>query len=330
MILKMKYDVIGIGYPLLDKVAKVSEDFIIRNGLTKSKMHLVSSEQSRKILSMLDERFVKNYPGGSAANSLVAVCRLGGNPLFLGMTGNDLNGDTYRNLIEEIGIVSDLKSCDKMQGTSVVMVTPDAERTMVTHLGAAMELSIENINLSNISNSKILHFAAYQLDGQKQAEAVFYSMEHAKRNNVLVSIDLADRALIERHRDKINMIIKDYADIIFANEDEAEKLTGKKPIEAVAEIKKFCKIAIVKIGEQGSLIMDKNGLHKIKGFKVDAINTTGAGDAYAGGFLYGISHGLNVKTSGKIASYVAAQVVASHDSMINRNLQQEIKNIIKE
>ena len=326
----MKYDVVGIGYPLLDKVIRVREDFIVKNGLTKSKMHLVSSEQSRKILSMLDEKSVKNYPGGSAANSLATVCRLGGNPLFLGMTGNDLNGNTYRNLIEEIGIMSDLKSCDKIQGTCVVMVTPDAERTMVTHHGAAMEFSKEHIDLSDISNSKIFYYSAYQLDGEKQKEAVFYAMEYAKKNNVLVSIDLADRALIERHRDKINMIIKDYADIIFVNEDEAEKLTGKKPIEAVEEIKKFCKIAIVKIGEKGSFIMDNDGLHKIKGFKVDAINTTGAGDAYAGGFLYGISHGLDVKTSGKIASYVAAQVVASHDSMINRSLKEEIKKIIKE
>ena len=151
----MKYDVVGIGYPLLDKVTKVSEDFIIRNGLTKSKMHLVSSEQSRKILSMLDEKSVKNYPGGSAANTLASVCRLGGNPLFLGMTGNDFNGNTYRNLIEEIGIVSDLKSCNEMQGTCVVMVTPDAERTMATHHGAAMELSKEDIDLSDVSNSKI-------------------------------------------------------------------------------------------------------------------------------------------------------------------------------
>ena len=328
--MKMKYDVVGIGYPLLDKVAKVSEDFIVKNGLTKSKMHLVSSEQSRKILSMLDEKSVKNYPGGSAANSLATVCRLGGNPLFLGMTGNDLNGNTYRNLIEEIGIMSDLKSCDKIQGTCVVMVTPDAERTMATCLGAGMNLTKEHINLDYISNSKILHIEAYQLDGEKQAEAVFYAMGYAKKNNILISIDLADPALIERHREKVNKIMKDYADIIFVNEDEAEKLTGKKPIEAVEEIKKFCKIAIVKIGEKGSLVMDNNGLHKIKGFKVDAINTTGAGDAYAGGFLYGISHGLDVKTSGKIASYVAAQVVASHDSMINRSLKEEIKKIIKE
>jgi len=209
------------------------------------------------------------------------------------------------------------------------MVTPDAERTMATCLGAGMNLTKNNINLDDINNSKVLHIEAYQLDGKKQAEAVFYAMEHAKKNNILISIDLADPALIERHRETVNKIIKDYADIIFVNEDEAEKLTGKKPIEAVEEIKKFCKIAVVKTGEKGSLVMDNSGLHKINGFKVNAINTTGAGDAYAGGFLYGISHGLDVKTSGKIASYVAAQVVTGHDSMIKRNLQEEIKEIIK-
>ena len=328
--MKMKYDVVGIGYPLLDKVVEVNDNFILKNGLMRNNMNLVNIEKSKKIISMLDNNLVTNSAGGSVPNTLASVCSLGGRSLFIGMIGNDVNAITYKKLVQEVGITPGFKSCNEIQGTSIIMVTPDAERTMATCLGAGMNLIKNDINLDEISNSKILHIEAYQLDGEKQTEAVFYAMEHAKRNNVLVSIDLADRALIERHRDKINMIIKDYADIIFANEDEAEKLIGKKPIEAVEEIKKFCKIAIVKIGEKGSLVMDDNSLHKIDGFKVNAINTTGAGDAYAGGFLYGISHGLDVKTSGRIASYVAAQVVASHDSMINRNLQEEIKNIIKE
>jgi len=327
---EMKYDVIGIGYPLLDKVIEVNEDFILNTGLRRASMNLINSEQSRKLLSMLDTNSVKDSAGGSVPNTLASVCSLGGKSLFIGMIGNDNYGNIYRRLIEELGVTINLKSCNEIQGTSVIMVTPDAERTMATHLGAGMNLTKEHINLDDISNSKILHIEGYQLDGEKQREAVLHAMEHAKKNNILISIDLADPALIERHRDKINMIIKDYADIIFANEDEAEMLTGKKPIEAVEEIKKFCKIAIVKIGEKGSLVMDKDGLHKIKGFKVNTLNTTGAGDAYAGGFLYGISNGFDVKTSGKIASYVAAQVVASHDSMIKRSLQEEIKKIIKE
>ena len=328
--MKMKYDVVGIGYPLLDKVVEVDEEFILKNGLIRNNMNLVNIEKSKNILSMLDNNFVKNSAGGSVPNTLASVCNLGGKSLFIGMIGNDANGITYKKLVEKIGIIPCFKSCNEIQGTCVVMVTPDAERTMATCLGAGTNLAKNDINLDDISNSKILHIEAYQLDGEKQAEAIFYAMEHAKKNNVLISIDLADPALIERHREKINKIMKDYANIIFVNGDEAEKLTGKKPAEAVEAIKKFCKIAIVKIGEKGSLVMDNNGLHKINGFKVNAINTTGAGDAYAGGFLYGISHDLDVKTSGKIASYIAAQVVASHDSMISRNLQEEIKNIIKD
>ena len=329
MILKMKYDVVGIGYPLLDKVAKVSEDFIVKNGLIRNNMNLIDINKSKKILSMLDDNLVKDSAGGSVPNTLASVCSLGGKSLFIGMIGNDVNAITYKKLVQEVGITPGFSSCNEIQGTSIIMVTPDAERTMATCLGAGMNLTKNNINLDDINNSKVLHIEAYQLDGKKQAEAVFYAMEHAKKNNILISIDLADPALIERHRETVNKIIKDYADIIFVNEDEAEKLTGKKPIEAVEEIKKFCKIAVVKTGEKGSLVMDNSGLHKINGFKVNAINTTGAGDAYAGGFLYGISHGLDVKTSGKIASYVAAQVVTGHDSMIKRNLQEEIKEIIK-
>ena len=326
----MKYDVVGIGYPLLDKVVEVNENFILKNGLMINNMNLINIEKSQKILSMLDNNPTKDSAGGSVPNTLASVCSLGGKSLFIGMIGNDNNAAKYKKLVQEAGIISGFSSCNEIQGTSIIMVTPDAERTMATCLGAGMNLTKEHINLDYISNSKILHIEAYQLDGEKQAEAVFYAMEYAKKNNVLVSIDLADPALIERHREKINKIVKEYANIIFVNEDEAEKLTGKKPIEAVEEIKKFCKIAIVKVGEHGSFVMDKDSLHKINGFKVNAINTTGAGDAYAGGFLYGISHGLDVKTSGKIASYVAAQVVASHDSMLSRNLQEEIKNIIKE
>jgi len=296
----------------------------------RNNMNLIDIEKSKKILSMLANSHVKDSAGGSVPNTLASVCNLGGKSLFIGMIGNDINSITYKKLVEEIGIIPRFKSCNEIQGTSIIMVTPDAERTMATCLGAGLNLTKNNINLDDISNSKILHIEAYQLDGEKQTEAVFYAMEHAKKNNILISIDLADSALIERHREKVNKIIKDYADIIFVNENEAEKLTNKKPSEAIQEIKKFCRIAVVKVGEKGSLIMDKEGFHKINGFKVNAINTTGAGDAYAGGFLYGISHDLDVKTSGKIASYVAAQVVASHDSMINRNLQEEIKNIIKE
>ncbi|MBA3063843.1 adenosine kinase [Candidatus Woesearchaeota archaeon] len=325
----MKYDVVGIGYPLLDKVVEVNEDFILKNGLMRNNMNLVNIDKSKKILSMLTNSSVNDSAGGSVPNTLASVCSLGGKSLFIGMIGNDNNGNKYRRLIEKLGVTINLKSCDEIQGTSVIMVTPDAERTMATCLGAGMNLTKNDINLKDISNSKILHIEAYQLDGEKQAEAVFYAMEHAKKNNILISIDLADPALIERHRENVNKIMKDYADIVFVNEDEAEKLTNKKPAEAAEEIKKFCKIAIVKIGKKGSLVMDNNGLHKIKGFKVNAINTTGAGDAYSGGFLYGISHGFDVKTSGKIASYVAAQVVASHDSMIKRNIQQEIAGIIK-
>ena len=136
------------------------------------------------------------------------------------MIGNDNYGNTYRKLIEELGVTINLKSCDEIQGTSVIMVTPDAERTMATCLGAGMNLTKNDINLDDISNSKILHIEAYQLDGENQAEAIFHAMKHAKNNNILISIDLADSALIERHREKVNKIMKEYADIIFVNENE--------------------------------------------------------------------------------------------------------------
>jgi len=217
---EMKYDVVGIGYPLLDKVVEVNEDFIIKNGLMRNNMNLIDIEKSKKILSMLANSHVKDSAGGSVPNTLASVCCLGGKSLFIGMIGNDNNGNKYRRLIEKLGITINLKSCDEIQGTSVIMVTPDAERTMATCLGAGMNLTKNDINLDDISNSKILHIEAYQLDGENQAEAIFHAMKHAKNNNILISIDLADSALIERHREKVNKIMKEYADIIFVNENE--------------------------------------------------------------------------------------------------------------
>ncbi len=325
----MEYDVVGIGYPLLDKVVEVDEDFIIKSNLIRNNMNLVNIEQSKKILSMLDNSFVKDSAGGSVPNTLASVCSLGGTSLFIGMIGNDENSITYKKLVEEVGIIPRFSSCNEIQGTCVVMVTPDAERTMATCLGAGMRLTKSNINLEDIKNSKILHIEAYQLDGEKQSEAVFYAMSHAKKNNILISIDLADPSLINRHRKKIQDILANYADIVFVNELEAEALTGKKPVQAIKDIKKFCKIAVVKIGEKGSFVMDEHGLYEIKGFKVNAVNTTGAGDAYAGAFLYGLSKNLDVRKAGRIASYVAAQVVSSHDSMIKTSMKDEILKIIE-
>jgi sugar/nucleoside kinase (ribokinase family) len=324
----MKYGVVGIGYPLLDKVVEVDEDFIIKSKLVRGNMNLVNSEKSREILMMLEKSAVKDSAGGSVPNTLASVCSLGGKSLFIGMTGNDNNASTYKKLVQEIGIIPRFNSCNEIQGTCIVMVTPDAERTMATCLGAGMNLTKDDIILDDIANSKILHIEAYQLDGEKQSETIFHAMEHAKSNNVLISIDFADPSLIKRHNQKVNDILKNYADIVFVNESEAEALTGKNPVEAVKEIKKYCKIAVVKTGEKGSLVMDEKHLYKIKGFRVNAVNTTGAGDAYAGGFLYGISNGFSVEKSGKIASYIAAQVVASHDSMIKRSIKEEIKKII--
>jgi len=320
----MQFDVVGIGNPLLDIVSNVEYSFLENNNYKKGTMHLVDANTQADIINQLSN--ITHSAGGSVANALAAVAALGGNALFIGVIGNDSDGEKYELLTKKAGIISSLKKANAKQGSSLSLITPDTERTMLTHLGACLYLTKDHIDLEEIKRGKILLIEAYQLDGEKQYEAALHAMSFAKKEGILIAIDLADPALIGRHTEKINMLIKDYSDIIFVNETEAKAVTGKEPLEAVKELKENCKIAVVKIGSEGSYIFaDK--LYKIEPVKVNAINSTGAGDSYAGSFLCCYAKGYSIEECGKVASYVASKVVSSNASRIEEKLNiSEILN----
>ncbi len=326
----MGFEVVGIGNPLLDMTVEVDDEILEAEGLKKGQMHLVDQDQIEKLLNSLQKASIDTGAGGSVANTLAAVSALGGTSLLIGKIGRGVYGDDYERLTRESGINSALIRGDLLQGTCVVLITPDAERTMVTYLGAAVTLRKSDIPFEMIDGAKILHIEAYQLDSAEQTEALWAAMHYAKEKRVKISIDLADVALIQRHRELLTTLVKDFADIVFANETEAEEFTGKGPSEALVDLKNMVEIAIVKIGEKGSLVMTDEKTYNIDPFKVDAVNTTGAGDAYAGGFLYGYINDFSMELSGRIASFVGAQVVASDDSRINEKIRQRVLEMIKE
>jgi len=320
----MQFDVIGIGNPLLDMVSNVEYSFLEENEYEKGTMHLVDAKTQADIISQLSN--ITLSAGGSVANALAAVAALGGKALFIGVIGNDSNGEKYEQLTKKAGITSHLKKADAKQGSSLSLITPDTERTMLTHLGACLHLTKDHLDLEEIKRGKILLIEAYQLDGEKQYEAALHAMDFAKKEGILIAIDLADPALIGRHTEKVKILINDYADIIFVNETEAKAVTGMEPLKAVKELKKNCKIAVVKIGSEGSYIY-ADELHTINPVKVNAINSTGAGDSYAGSFLCCYSKGYKIDECGKVASCVAAQVVSSDASRIEEKLSiSEILN----
>lgn len=326
----MAFDIVGIGSPLLDKTINVTESFLAERKYTKGQMHLLTSDQVQTILNALAHQDVINGAGGSVGNTLAAVASIGGKALFTGIIGHGAGGSVYEQLIESAGINSDLHRVSQEQGVCLVLVTPDGERTMLTHLGAALSLTKEDINVQAIKEAKILHVECYLLDGEKQKEALFYALQIAKDNNIKISTDLADPALIERHKEDVMNIVRNYANIIFVNEAEAEMFTGKSGEAAARVLGEMVEIAVVKMGVQGSFIASKGHIDMVGAFKVSVANTNGAGDAYAGAFLQSIIDGRDLKTAGRIAAYIAAKVVSLDNSRIDRHMKKEINMLLAE
>jgi sugar/nucleoside kinase (ribokinase family) len=323
-----KYDVAGIGSPLLDFIFEVEESILAEMNLKKGQMHLIDEKKSREILKRLEKYKVKTAPGGSSANTLAGISRLGGSAVFLGKIGKDKHGDIYEQKTGEEGVKARLSKHESaVTGHAITFITPDSERTFATHLGASLYFRKENVFEEEIKNSKILHIEGYQLEDPNLKEAAIHAMNIAKANNVKISLDLADPALIERNLSPLRELVKKYADVIFVNEKEAEAFTGKKEEEALHEIYDMCDIAIVKLGEKGSLIKANNRIYSIQINKVKVVNTNGAGDAYAAGILYSLANNLDIEKAGKIAAYISSQVVAGKEARLNRSLKEEIKII---
>ena len=323
-----KYDVIGIGNALIDFIVEVGDNILVEMNLKKGEGYLVNEEKTKEILKKLENCKVEIAPGGSSANTVAGVSCLGGSAAFLGKVGKDKHGYIYEQKIKECGVCSRLtKDENSITGHAVTFITPDSERTFATHLGAALHFRKEDVFDEEIKNSKILHIEGYQLEDPNLKDTAVYAMKIAKENETKISIDLSDPALIGRNLDSIKNIVKKYADIVFVNEAEAEVFTGKKNEEALNEIYKICEIAIVKLGEKGSLIKANDKVYKISAYKIKVINTNGAGDMYAAGILYSIANNIEIERAGKIASYAASLVVAQTGARLGRSIKDEINKI---
>ena len=314
-----KYDVAGIGSPLLDFIVEVDDNILAEMDLKKGEMHLIDEEKSKEILKKLERYESKTTAGGSAANTLAGVSVLGGSAVFLGKIGKDEHGNVYEQKTNEHGVNIRLsKHEEAATGHAITFITPDSERTFATHLGAALYFRKEDVFEEEIKASKILHMEGYQLEDPELKAAAVYAMKIAKEAGVKISIDLSDPALIGRNLEALRKIVGEYADIVFVNEKEAEAFTGKKEEEALHEIYDMCEIAVVKLGEKGSIIKADGMIYSIPAFKTKVVNTNGAGDMYAAGILYGIANGIDIEKAGKMASYAASKVVSQVGARLSK------------
>ena len=320
-----KYDVYGMCNSIVDILLKTDDSLIKKLGLQKGIMRLVDVSESQKILTEVKDKAKTIMPGGSGCNTMIGIANLGGKAVFSNVVGNDDYGRIFEDKLTKLGVVSNLKKKEGMTGSSVILITPDSERTMNTCLGVCRLFGKEDVNEKELINSKIFHTTGYLID--TAPEAGYHALELAKKHSLKISFDMSDPFLIKAKKEELRKILENYADIVFLNEEEARLFTGKQPEEAIKEIQKLCRTVIIKLGAEGSLISHENKISRIPAFKVNAIDTTGAGDMYAAGFLFGITNGYSIEQSGKIASFAASKVVEVIGARIDYSLKAEIPKL---
>ncbi len=315
-----KYDVIGLGNSLLDLTFEV-EDTLLRDfGMKKGEMALIDKEKNKFILKSLEKHSSKMSPGGSCSNTIAGVSILGGKTAFLGKIGTDELGKIYELKTKDLGVQARFSKHKELStGNAITFITPDKERSFAVYLGASNCLDDSVISESTISNSGILHLEGYNLEPGESRTTSLKAIDIAKNNSTKISLDLSDSSVVHRNLDFLKEVAKG-VDILFVNESEALAFTGKVPEKALDHISRLCRIAVVKLGEKGSLIKSEGKTFIIPPFKAKLVNTNGAGDMYAAGLLYGISKKIGLEKSGKLASFAASLVVSSNGARLEKDL----------
>lgn len=325
----MKYDVFGIGSALIDLLIEIDGNELLELKLKKGQFHRIGEEDSRKLLKKIEKHRVTIVPGGSSANTLYGVALFGGSVVFCGKIGKDLHGNIYEKKMFKSGVRPKLARSEEVTGHAITFITPDSERTFATHLGAALHLEKIDIFLKDLKDSKILHIEGYQLEDKQLREVSIHAMQFAREHDIIISIDLGDPGIVARHKVDIKRIIEKYVDILFANENEAKVLVGLEPLEALNDIAKLTEIAIVKVGKYGSYMKQNNTIYEIPAYKAKAVDTTGAGDMFAAGVLYGICCDYDLRVCGHIGSYFAAKVVEGIGARLEHIDREELKELIE-
>ncbi len=327
----MAYDVFGVGNALVDIQARVDDAFLESLVLDKGIMTLVDDDQQSAVLRQLSGQSLHRCAGGSAANTIVGLAELGGSAAFVGKIADDEIGAFFLDDMRELGVDFQVKKAAVGQtGTCAVLITPDAQRTMLTNLAVSTTLNETDIDEAMIGRSKYVYVEGYLLTGATTKQAAYHAMASAKRQGVKVAFSASDPFLINMLRDEIWDLLRGPVDLFFCNEEEAKSLTGKSdPIDCAAEIHKHAENVALTLGPNGSIVMHGGQVIPIEGVATKAIDTTGAGDMYAGAMLYGITAGMSWKQAGHLASAAAARVVAQLGARLERKFTpDEVKAIV--
>jgi sugar/nucleoside kinase (ribokinase family) len=306
-----RFDVLTIGNALVDVLAFADDDFVARTGVEPGAMTMVDAARSDEIYAEMGP--ATETSGGSAANTASGVASFGGRAAYIGRVSDDTFGKVFSHDLRSVGVHFDVfpATTGAPTGRCLVIVTPDAQRTMYTFLGAGAELDETYIDEALVASSAVTYLEGYAWDPPPAKKAVRRAAAIAHRADRRVALTLSDPFCVERHRDEFLELIERDVDILFANEHEITMLYEVDTFdEALHRVRGHCEIAALTRGAHGSVIVAGEDVHVIDAQPVAVVDTTGAGDLYAAGFLYGLTHGYELATCGRLASLGAAEVIS--------------------
>ena len=302
---------ICVGNAIVDILVKVEDSFLKSNNLVKGSMSLVNNEEFNNIFSKISEYKIQS--GGSAANTAVGYSSFGGKSIFFGSIGKDNFGLSFETDLNDVGIQflsSENDLLNAKTSKSLVLISPDGERTMCTFLDASTSLSLKNFNQSIFKNNNILYLEGYLFDEIQTKQAMIDLCKMAQKKNTLICLSLSDSFCVERHKDEFISLIKNYVNILFGNNQEIEAILNGEAHERISSI---VEIAVVTHGSKGANIFKANESIFIPPIdRLDVLDTTGAGDLFAAGFLFGFSKKLTLYDCGKLATKSASHIIKQY------------------
>jgi len=329
-ICQKKFDmakVLGMGNALVDIMTKLKNDETLEQfNLPKGSMQLVDHSKSNEINTGTDHLEKQLASGGSAANTIHGLAKLNIETGFIGKVGDDEFGKYFHEDLEKSKIKPLLLKSKTPSGKAMALISPDSERTFATFLGAAVELSPDDILPEHFDGFNFFHIEGYLVQNHELIER---AVKLAKEKGLTVTIDMASYNVVEENLEFLQNLLKNYVDIVFANEEEAKAFTGKEPEQALNDFAELCDIAIVKIGKNGSLIKRGEELFKVGIIKAESVDTTGAGDLYASGFIYGLINNMPLDKCGYIGSVLAGKVIEMIGPKMDNNKWSEVSEMIK-
>ena len=322
-----KISVYALGNALVDYEIEVSNEFLEEAGIEKGVMTLVEEDQQQATLKRASGNQHSRTCGGSAANTIIGIAQLGGKTYYSCKVANDEIGDFFTAALNKLGVASNADQTREEgdSGKCIVMVTPDADRTMHTCLGISAELSIDEIDETALSQSEYLYIEGYLVTSDTARNAAIHARKLAEKHKVKTAFTLSDPGMASFFADGMKEMLGEGVDLLFCNEEEALTFTNTKTLEeAILALKQYAKQLAITRSADGALLFDGKDIITIETPQVTPVDTNGAGDLFAGGFLYGITHGMSFTEAGKLACHLSSQLVTQFGARLRQEQAQKI------